>query len=634
LEISKLNTMTDILKINSSLPIRNGNSTVQGTKSIYFNANSGNNIVNTGLHTSLIEDQLNTPQFFPAVVGTNDGKPNINYTNLQTGATVIQSNVLSRRRDVTFYTPEEQFCIWNDDFHTSNDSNDTTFASSSATFTRGQNRGTYSVPSGSGASSATLLATGRLPVAQFTSSVTINSHNATGSYNDVAVGYAITTSSGGSTITDNILCYYRRTTANPVGNIQIAYTYNGGTVVFTGANLTTQLSSPVDLMCILNYNSIALAVGESGRERILMNVEIPTGQMWLENATTVSKLRPLVYFQSDGPQNTVISNWKCRANGSLGDREHYTVTFENGEPVKNKDGLYYITADACHVNIQELGTATPNSEYERNQSTCRLYNADMARLLGTTAKYAIRSGNRVFGAQQSKIVFDRRTGLFHWYSSKWNDAGSGVGPIKMTYRSTYQNILHGYWIFDDWQYIDLTGFGLPLSTNDYYDTDVIYYNGRWYMCGTVTGTASSRSSFLVSGPSPNSFTTLHFVNTAATAEGTRFWIVGGNVYVVMGDANSIIRIMDLSGTILSTFFLPGGGRYPHQASMLPHVKVGKTQYQVITFGDGGASGEDYIADGSYSSNKKQSLAFGPTVVTSLGTFDGEEFTQNAFKLVL
>ena len=550
-----------------------------------------------------------------------------------TAANFSSSNViLNRRRDVYLYSPEPEFCFWNMDFHTTNNPSDVVYNVANSSYTKGNHKLVYT--GGGGASSGSVVGYRRFKTTQLVAKIRVEAHNNIGSYNDVGVGFGITTSSSSMTLSDSITARYRRTAGNATGYIELAYSHSGGSLVYqagpNSGNLTAALTFPFDLMLIMNHGTLALAVSENGVERILHALEINISHWNMESQTLIDKLVPIIFYQSDAVQSTAISQWSVHALGTLGDREHYVATYEDGEPIQDSEGNYYITADACHVCDQSIVDPTENSAFMRNQSTTRLWNADVCRFTKATAKYVVKKGTKSFGAQQGKVVFDRHTGLYHWYSSEWNDT---TDRVQMIHYATYQNILHGYWVIDGWNAVDIATGSAPFTANNFYDTDVIKWNGLWYLCGTIaTGDATSRTSFCLSGTQPDVFHTFVFLDDE-TDEGTRFWVFGGQLYVVTGCAGANggggadIKIMDMTGSTVRAMSINLANRYPHQLSLLPVVKYGKTQYQAVGFSDynGGSQGEDYKADYP---NKHMALTFGPTVAIDLGTFSGEEFTTN------
>lgn len=563
-----------------------------------------------------------------AVITNRTNLPTISPSNFPTTVT----SLINRRRDVSMYAPEPEFLFYHHDFSTSIDAGETVFSTTNGTRTQGQGEFKFTTPS---TGSGYLLAKKRFQgSAQLCAKVRVNSLNATGTFNDIAVGFAVTSTATSDVVTDKLLAFYGRTDANPAGVLTLLWSYNGGTQVYDQATLTTPLVTPFDLMLVMNNGSLALAVEENGVQRILMNKEVNQGIgfLSLEDQTNVAKLRPMLFFQSSQAIDARVTNFEVRALGELGSREHYPDTYENGEPIRNPQGLYYVTVDATHVTTVNLSGPAQYSEYMKNQSTTRLYDADTGRFVKNTAKYSIKKNGQVFGAQQGKVLYDRRTGLYHLYTSTWNDTSERV---QMTHYATYDNLLHGYWVLDGSQFdvIDLSAINsIFVSPNYYYDTDVQKYNGRWYLCGTVSGIpVIGRAAFCVSGTAPNAFDTLEFVDTTVD-EGTRFYRISGVPRVATGVANGDIKIMDLTGTSLRTISGMGTSGYSVQASLLPVVRGGRTQYQAIAFTDStrpaapnvNLGGDDYKADFT---GQVQSLSFGSTAVWDLGTFDGEEYTD-------
>ncbi len=551
--------------------------------------------------------------------------PNIDADDLSVSGTIASV------RDVKMYATESPFLFYDNDLATSADVADMLLQSNAGTFIASGGNAVYSV--GSGAFSAFVLAPVRLSVAQCAVIAEITAHNAAGTYNDVCVGVAFTSTSTSDVINHRIVAIFRRTAGAPNGYIELQYTHDATFEYLAGPTIVTPLVFPFKLIFLLNHNSIALAVEEDGVQRILHNFEVDIAHWDLEDQTTVGRLRPILYFQSDGGQATTLSDFEVRALGTLGDREHYLVTYESGEPIYDGSGNVYVTADATHVTTRTVDisqlNSLPNSQYMRNQSACRLYNPVSGALGAMTAKYAMTSGTRVFGCQQGAIIHDRRTGLWWQYFAKWNDAGAGIGPIRTYYRSTATSPLTGFNKYTDLTLLDLTGLGQPFLSNDCYDFKPQYYNGRWYGVMTVTGVASTSAAACVSGTSPNTFDTVVFVDDSVHGEGTYFWNIGGVPHVVVGIAGGQdVRILSLAGTFIRNLTVaPAAGRYKLQAALLPRVVSGTTQYQIITFSDpsAGGYGGDYY---SSFNDQYQTLTFGPTLVRDAGTFAGEEYADH------
>ena len=130
--------------------------------------------------------------------------------------------------------------------------------------------------------------------------------------------------------------------------------------------------------------------------------------------------------------------------------------------------------------------------------------------------------------------------------------------------------------------------------------------------------------FLVRGTSPTSFTTLMWIQTAQNNEGARFWTVGGTIYVASGAAGSKTDVFALSdGALVRRYDSGLGSAFHAHPQLIPVVKDGKTQYQLVSF-------SIYANDGYFVQQchaTQQSGCWGQTCVEDCGTYSGEEFAS-------
>lgn len=599
-------------------------------KTLWNNSTAGDALELEGNATSDFSPRKNGVRLIrkPNAVYTNTANvPNIDIDSLSTA-----NRVIYRGRQAYLYCPENVFCLWNYPFDTQSDYANTVFSSGGPTLTVAGGTGTYAASAG--ATSAAFIGSPRFPTAQYCCRVLIDSHNAPGSgatYNDVLCGFALTTTSTSDTVQYKFGAIYRRTEA--LNQIFLHYDWSGGSPETTPVTITE--TQPFYLVYIINHNSATAAIERlDGTWKIVDHQEITLAHADMEDQATVAKMRPLLYFQSNGGQSTTLKDWSVRCMGSLGEREHMVCRYEDGEPIKSPDGYYYISCDDIGPNTASTATNGPNTAFMRCNHSVHLYDATTGRFVGTTAKHSMKVSGRVFGTQEGYFMHDRNTGLWHAYFSEWNYSGGGA--VKLYHGSSYENLLtcgHKVWEEGELTQIDLSALS-GFSGAALYSSNVRKINGTWYHAGIVTSASTpTRRVYLISDDNPE-FSSPALVwkipdGAADAYEGGYLWHVGSNWYVSVGkNSNNINCYGLLTGTQLYTHAFPGGGSYEQFMDLLEVVKGGKTQYQFISFSDtddGGPGRNEDFYDGTANNN----LAFGSRIVIDGGTFDGEQYTETA-----
>ena len=130
-------------------------------------------------------------------------------------------------------------------------------------------------------------------------------------------------------------------------------------------------------------------------------------------------------------------------------REHYMAHYENGEPIKNKDGNIYMAVDQCGPTNMDPLQANSQDAYLRTINGMWLYDPQ-ERMLGPTVQYVsdYTYGGTTYraGMVECQVVYDRRTQLFHIYQSQWRTKDKG-GVKYVEHYQTKENILNGYHVF-------------------------------------------------------------------------------------------------------------------------------------------------------------------------------------------
>lgn len=595
-------------------------------KTLWTSATAGDQVELNGNATSDFSPQKNGVRLnrAPNATYTNTGNlPAIDISDLSTG-----NGIVYRGREAKLYEPDPEFCLWSFGFETSNNYANTVFSTSGPTLTIANGSGTY--VSAGGTSSASLLGAPRPQVAQFTCAVLIGSHNASAgaTYNDVMVGFGRTSTSTGDTLQYTNCAVYRRTESK--NQIFLHYDYSGGPVETTPVEITE--TQPFYLVYVQNHNSATAAIIRSdGTWRIVDHQEITLAHVDCEDLATVQKMRPMIYFQSNGPQTTVIRDWWVRAMGTLGEREHMVCRYENGEPIKNKDGYVYVSVDDIGPNTASTATNGPNTAYMRCTHGVYLLDPKTGRRVKTTAKFYQQVSGRTFGTQEGFILHDRNTGLWHVWFSEWNYSGGSAAKIyhAASYQSPLEAGMKVYPVGELTQNTALLGVVGTGGAAALYSTNVRLIDGTWYMSGIAAGFGSSpgRRVYLVSDDNPDfSSPTLVWRNDTDVVEGGYLWHVGSNWYVSAGVGDHVEAWDLLTGADAYTHAFPGAGRYDPFMDLLEYVDGGNTKYMFLTFSDtpAGPHGEDFYDGTAYNP-----VAFGSRLLIDGGTFSGEQYTETA-----
>lgn len=557
------------------------------------------------------------PESGSVITNTAD-LPIIDISDLSTGHGIIY-----RGREANLYASEDRFCLWSFGFDTTANYANTVYSTSGPTLTIGGGKGVYA--SAGGTTSASFIASPHIPVAQYAASVLIDSHNASSgaSYNDVFVGFALTTTATSDTLQYKLGAIYRHT--DSLNQVFLHYEHSGGGVETTPVTITE--SQPFRLVYVINHNSATAAIiRQDGSWQVIDHQEITLTHLDMEDAATVAKMRPLLFFQSNGVQATTVKDWWVRNMGTFGEREHMVVRYENGEPIKSPEGFYYISVDDIGPNTASTASNGPNTAYMRCTHGIYVLDPKTGRRVRTSAKFYMKIATRVFGTQEGFFMHDRSTGLWHVWFSEWNYSGGSAA--KLYHGSSFQSPLEiGSKVYElgELTHVNLsslTGF----SSQAVYSTNVRKINGTWYLTGVVTGGPYGRSIYLISDDNPDfSSPTLVFHNAASTNEGGYFWHVGSNWYVSAGVGDHV-EAWDFAGNSVYSHAFPGAGRYDPFMDLLEVVEGGQTKYIFLTFSDtpGGAHGEDYYDGVAYNP-----VAFGSRLLIDGGTFVGEQYTETA-----
>lgn len=534
--------------------------------------------------------------------------------------------VIFRGRENQLFAPEESLCLWRDTLASPTNYFDTVLSSSGPTFTRGDGKGVYA--SAGGASSATYITAKKFPIGQLVSSIVIEQHDpVVGDYNDVGVGTTFTTGAETYTVEYRQFAAYRRT--ETLNSIYLQYdSLASGPVATTPVNVT--VTPPFTLSYWENQGEASAWITKDGRWYYVDNQQIPlpaADGFDFESTASLAKQAQLVYFQSNGLQRTTISDPTVRIQGNLGEREHVVVTDEVGEPITDSRGYVFICSDDCGPTEAAAPVpATQGSAYMKVGGKCWLYNPATGRRVENTAAYFQKKNGKTFACQEVSIVYERARGVYHVIVSEWNDL---TDRTQLMHGEFYRDVLRGVQIFEEGELtaINTTALGAPFTSNEwFYCSGYRKIGGRWYIAGTVNN-GVGRDTYLASGTSLGTMTTLEWRYDDEVTEGGYIWRLGGNYYVVTSNGSSQ-RILNFdTGAVERTIALAGNGRYSHQVDLLPWVKgPNETEYQYIGFSDTiqvahSGRGEDYRAgDGTYFT-----ACFGPRIVIRAATGTGREF---------
>ncbi len=318
----------------------------------------------------------------------------------------------------------------------------------------------------------------------------------------------------------------------------------------------------------------------------------------------------------------VVTSFRAGYAGWTGLQSMCVVKYEDGTPIRDQQGNYYLHATAC-LPYNETSIV---ANYWRHAHGVT-FKVDPITYAATPCASYVPYRASEFRPDDAfgPIIYDRDAKTWYWLTQ--NASQLGVVNAKIHNYYTKQNLLQGMHVISDSHEITVTGNIRPI-----WDADVIKVpvegGHEWYLSYTartadlLAGTFYPALAKSTAADLTTAFTFVAHDNTQTTAEGTHFGKIGGTWYVLSSNNSGLLAYnfsMVLQRTVTPTGFTLGGAPHPH--FNLIALSVGdKTKYVIDTFdrtlGVGAGNG-----------------TYGNRTVYESGLYAGSEHSVDALKFV-
>lgn len=301
----------------------------------------------------------------------------------------------------------------------------------------------------------------------------------------------------------------------------------------------------------------------------------------------------------------IVSRWRTGYAGYVGLQSLCYAKFEDGTPVLDDQGNYFMHAMA---NMPyDVGS---NNSWKHTHGM--MFRVDPTTYKATPCAqfFPYRAGEFRLDDGFGNIIFDRSTGRWNWLAQNASQLGV-VNAAILDYYST-QNLLSGCHVLTDFHEVVVPG------NKPRWDADAVKIGSTWYVgytSRTADLTAGTFFPALASGTSlDGSFAAVGSDATQTSAEGVHFAKIGGDYYLLSSNDSGLLVYdfaMTLIDTIVPTGFVTGGAPHPH-FNLIPIKAGNKTKFVIETFnktlGLGGGAG-----------------TYGDREIYESALFDGGEF---------
>jgi hypothetical protein len=431
---------------------------------------------------------------------------------------------------------------------------------------------------------------------------TINPAGASGTTQYIGTGITLRTGS----LVENYIAVYWNKAASTI-NLEIKKA-NVQTLVGGSAFAPT---ATFKLLVLIYGNTIA-AMADLGSGWTLIHLfRNSLATPWnLRSEWDSNNFAPMGYgFASTG--SFVMTRLRAGYAGHVGLQSICHAKYEDGTPVIDEQGNYYMHATAC-LPFDSPGLAT-----NWNHAHGMMFSVDPTTYKATPTAlfFPYRTGEFRLDDAFGNIIFDRTTGRWNWLTQNASQLGS-VNAVILNYYSD-GNLLRGCHVLSDFHEVVMPGI------KPRWDADAVKIGATWYVAyasRTADLLAGTYFPALASGSSlDGEFMAVGDDDTQTDSEGVHFAKVGGTYYVCSSTGAGILvydMTMTLVDTIVPTGYVVGSPPHPH-ANIVALPVGNRTRYILETFnrnlGLGGGN-----------------ATYGDREIYESSLYDGNEFPVDSF----
>jgi hypothetical protein len=323
---------------------------------------------------------------------------------------------------------------------------------------------------------------------------------------------------------------------------------NSATVTAGTSVNTTDLAS-WKLMAIVHNNRVS-GLFDRGNGWELAGTWIPN-KLNFNTSTSVSNCFPVIMGNCKTYKSWNVTAFSCGYAGTLGVQNTMQITYEDGSPIYDQAGNYYLGGTAILPN----DAATGNTRWDHSHNAIWKVNPSTyaSELVGTLLLK--RNNTNTSSDISGKILYDRSAGLWNMFFQNSSEFNGGI-DAKVYLYSTANNILSGVSVVTNYALVS-TPTNLP-----FWDMDAVKIETNWYASyahrTNNTGASASFMALAIGGSITNYPTMVYDAATNfPSSEGSRFFKFNGTNYLsVSCKTPAQINIYTMNGGLLGNIIPP------------------------------------------------------------------------------
>jgi len=354
---------------------------------------------------------------------------------------------------------------------------------------------------------------------------------------------------------------------------KMAETLNGAaTVVTTSGGNTIDMSAATNWkFAVAVYNNTASAWIDRGNGYELaacFDELVANDERYLTPAN-IASLRTFVLATSPGATSAndwVVSSYRTGYAGTAGIQNQYYVTYEDGTPILDENGKYYLFA----TGIMPYRATTGNLRWKHCRNIiCKVDPSTFAlEVVGFVALQ--RSGVFTLDDISGKVIYDRDAKKWRIYVQNSSQFDGGATAVVYQYTTT-ENILSGVTLVTESALVNVPSTGLP-----YWDMDVCKRGDNdWVYVYSERDTSSPSSELravISTGATADEATTQVYKEaTLEDQDGNRVAKIGGTLYALtFSTSGPVVKSLTTGATVTTLTF---DGTWDNRSTRVTHANV-------------------------------------------------------------
>jgi len=354
---------------------------------------------------------------------------------------------------------------------------------------------------------------------------------------------------------------------------KMAETLNGAaTVVTTSGGNTIDMSAATNWkFTVAVYNNTASAWIDRGNGYELaacFDELVANDERYLTPAN-IASLRTFVLATSPGATSAndwVVSSYRTGYAGTAGIQNQYYVTYEDGTPILDENGKYYLFA----TGIMPYRATTGNLRWKHCRNIiCKVDPSTFAlEVVGFVALQ--RSGVFTLDDISGKVIYDRDAKKWRIYVQNSSQFDGGATAVVYQYTTT-ENILSGVTLVTESALVNVPSTGLP-----YWDMDVCKRGDNdWVYVYSERDTSSPSSELravISTGTTADEATTQVYKEaTLEDQDGNRVAKIGGTLYALtFSTSGPVVKSLTTGSTVTTLTF---DGTWDNRSTRVTHANV-------------------------------------------------------------